>query len=117
MSIEHLLAVVRVTDLAAANSWYEKLFGRHADNNPMPSLVEWQVVDHAWVQVFVDVDRAGSSLLNLAVDDIDTHIAELADRGIHAGEVQTVTKGVQLSNISDPDGNAITLIGRFRVAY
>ena len=117
MSIDHLLAVVPVRDLATANSWYEKLFGRPADNNPMPSLVEWRVVKNGWVQVFVDVDRAGSGLLNLAVDDLDTHIAGLVERGVTPGDVQTVTKGVQLSPIVDPDGNSITLIGSFREEY
>lgn len=117
MSIVHLLAVVPVTDLPTANSWYERLFGRPADNNPMPSLVEWQVTDHGWVQVSVDTGRAGSGLLNLAVDDIDAHVAELAARGLVTGEIQTVTKGVQLSAITDPDGNTITVIGSFREKY
>ncbi|MGU3291708.1 VOC family protein [Williamsia sp. M5A3_1d] len=117
MSIEHLLAVVPVTDIATATAWYEKLFGRPADNNPMPSLVEWQVTDHGWVQVTVDAERAGSGLLNVAVDDIDTHIAELTGRGLDPGDIQTVTKGVQLSNVIDPDGNSITLIGSFREKY
>lgn len=43
MSIEHVLAVVPVSDLERADAWYEALFGRPADNRPMPTLVEWQV--------------------------------------------------------------------------
>ncbi|MBJ7289678.1 VOC family protein [Williamsia sp.] len=117
MTIAHLLAVVPVRDIDIANDWYGKLFGRPATNNPMPSLVEWQVVDNGWVQVSVDTERAGSGLLNLAVDDIDAHVAELAARGLTAGEIQTVTKGVQLSAITDPDGNTITVIGGFRETY
>jgi hypothetical protein len=35
MPIEHVLAVVPVTDFEAANAWYESLFGRPADNLPM----------------------------------------------------------------------------------
>lgn len=117
MTVAHLLAVVPVRDIDVANQWYERLFGRPATNNPMPSLVEWHVVDNGWVQVSVDTDRAGSGLLNLAVDDIDTHVRELAARGLTAGEIQTVTKGVQLSAITDPDGNTITFIGGFREKY
>ena len=70
MSIAHVLAVVPVTDLARSRPWYESLFGRPADNNPMPNLVEWQVVPGGWVQVFIDAERAGSTLLNFAVDDL-----------------------------------------------
>ena len=36
----------------------------------MPSPVEWQVTGAGWVQVTVETDRAGSGLLNLAVDDL-----------------------------------------------
>jgi len=117
MSIEHVLAVVPVSDLQASGRWYEALFGRPADNNPMPTLAEWQVRPGAWVQVFVDPQRAGSGLLNFAVDDLQTHTAELRDRGLEPGEVTGASKGVHLSAITDPDGNTISLIGGFRVEY
>jgi hypothetical protein len=39
MSIEHVLAVVPVTEVERARRWYETLFGRTPDNNPMPNLV------------------------------------------------------------------------------
>ena len=35
MSIDHVLAVVPVADFEAAHAWYERLFGRPADNLPM----------------------------------------------------------------------------------
>ena len=117
MAIEHVLAVVPVSDLDAANAWYESLFGRPADNRPMPSLAEWQVTGAGWVQVTVDADRAGSGLLNFAVDDLAAMREELSSRGVETGEIQTVTKGVELSATDDPDGNTITLIGNFRVEY
>jgi glyoxylase I family protein len=117
MSIEHVLAVVPVSDIDTANTWYEALFGRPADNNPMPVLVEWQVVDGGWVQVFLDTDRAGSGLLNLAVDDLEKHVTEARNRGLEPGDIDDVNKGVRLSTIADPDGNMIRLIGGFRVSY
>lgn len=117
MSIEHVLAVVPVTDIEIATTWYEKLLGRPADNNPMPVLVEWQVVTGGWVQVWVDSERAGSGLLNLAVDDLEKHVTEAAARGLNPGAIEDVNKGVQSSTIQDPDGNIIRLIGGFRVVY
>ena len=117
MSIDHLLAVVPVADLQRSNRWYEALFGRGADNNPMASLVEWQVLPHGWVQVFVDEARAGSGLMNVAVDDLDAHIAEVRGRGLDPGEVVEANKGVRLSTLADPDGNLIRLVGGFRVRY
>jgi glyoxylase I family protein len=117
VSIEHVLAVVPVSDIDAANTWYEKLFGRPADNNPMPVLVEWQVVPGGWVQVFIDEERAGSGLVNFAVDDLEAHIAEAGERGLEPGAIEDANKGVRLSTIVDPDGNTIRLIGGFRVDY
>jgi glyoxylase I family protein len=118
MSIEHVLAVVPVADFEAAHVWYERLFGRPADNLPMEGrLVEWRVTANGWVQVTFDADRAGSGLVNFAVDDLDRHIADVSRRGLAAGAIETVNKGVQLSTITDPDGNRITFIGSFRVTY
>jgi predicted enzyme related to lactoylglutathione lyase len=118
MAIEHVLAVVPVADFDAAHDWYERFFGRPADNLPMKGrLVEWRVTDTGWVQVGTDAGRPGSALLNLAVDDLDRHVADLAGRGLAAGAVETVNKGVQLAAITDPDGNTITLIGNFRIKY
>ncbi|MBA3429681.1 MAG: VOC family protein [Actinobacteria bacterium] len=118
MSIDHVFAVVPVADFEAAHAWYERLFGRPADNLPMEGqLVEWRVTDGGWVQVTSDADRAGSGLLNFAVDDLDQHVADVSERGLTPGAIQTVNKGVQLSAIRDPDGNTITFIGDFRVRY
>jgi glyoxylase I family protein len=116
--ITHVLAVVAVADFGAAHTWYERLFGRPADNVPMAdSLAEWRVTGNGWVQVTRDPDRAGTSQVNFAVDDLDRHIADVSGRGLVPGAVRTVTKGVQLSEIRDPDGNTITFIGNFRISY
>jgi glyoxylase I family protein len=117
MKIDHLLAVVPVTDLENSNRFYEAMFGRHADNNPMPTLVEWQVLPGGWVQVFTDDERAGSGLLNFAVEDLEAAIAEVQQRGLDPGEITEANKGVRLSTLTDPDGNTIRLVGGFRVNY
>ena len=117
MAINHVLAVVPVSDIQKSERWYASLFGRSADNNPMPSLVEWQVLPGAWVQVFIDVERAGSGLLNFAVDELEDHLAEIAARGIAAEAIVDASKGVRTSTVVDPDGNTVRFIGGFRVDY
>ena len=118
MTIEHVLAVVPVADFDAAYAWYERLFGRPADNLPMEGrLVEWRMTETAWVQITFDPDRAGSALLNFAVDDLDHQVADISRRGLALGTIETVNKGVRLSAIRDPDGNTITFIGNFRIDY
>lgn len=110
MSTTKVLAVVPVSDFDATVSWYERFFGRPADARPMPGLADWHVSDTAWVQVFRDPGRAGRTLLNFAVDDMATHIAELSGRGIGVGEVTTTSKNAKLAPVADPEGNSITLI-------
>ncbi|SIS01096.1 VOC family protein [Williamsia sterculiae] len=117
MTVQHVLAVVPVSDLENAREWYSRLFDRDPDNNPMPTLVEWQVLAGAWVQVFVDPERAGYAQVNLAVDDLDAAVADVAGRGVEVGETADANKGVRLAPIADPDGNVITLIGGFRPVY
>jgi glyoxylase I family protein len=117
MSIDQVLAVVPVTDLNTAQPWYELLFGRSEDNHPMDTLVEWRITDTGWIQVFQDPERAGSTLLNFAVDDLDKQVAELVGRGLALGDIQSANKGVRLSTVIDPDGNRITFIGGFRNIY
>ncbi|KUI27789.1 glyoxalase [Mycobacterium sp. IS-1496] len=117
MTIDHLLAVVPVSDIDESRRWYTSLFGRAADNDPMPTLMEWQVRPGSWVQVFADPDRAGSGLLNFAVDDLEAHLAEVGARGIEAEPIADAAKGVRLATLTDPDGNVLRLIGGFRVEY
>jgi len=117
MPIEHVLAVVPVADLPASRRWYERLLGRVPDNSPMASLDEWRVTDTGWLQVSADTDRAGSAVINFAVDDLAMHLEGLRSRDLAPGPIQEVNKGVQLSAITDPDGNTITFIGNFRVHY
>lgn len=117
MPIEHTLAVVAVRDIDEATAWYERFFGRPPTNRPMPSLVEWQITDGGWLQVTGDAHRSGRSLVNVAVDDLPAFLSALVDRGLAPGEIIDANKGVQLSSLTDPDGNVITVIGGFRPAY
>ena len=55
--------------------------------------------------------------MNFAVDDLDRQITDIRGRGLNPGAIETVNKGVQLSAVTDPDGNRITFIGNFRVTY
>ena len=50
MTIEHVLAVVPVADFDAAHAWYERLFGRPADNLPM-EVTSSKAVDREWVPI------------------------------------------------------------------
>lgn len=117
MSIDHILAVIPVADLAVSADWYERLFDAEPTNRPMPNLAEWRLTDTGWVQVFIDGERAGRTFFNLAVSDLDEHVDKLRARGFGPGEIQDAAKGVRISTIEDPDSNTLNFIGGFRVVY
>jgi predicted enzyme related to lactoylglutathione lyase len=83
----------------------------------MDTLVEWRVTESGWLQVFCDPERAGSTLVNFAVGDLEAHAAELAARGVALDEILQANKGVATASVTDPDGNRVTFIGGFRVIY
>jgi glyoxylase I family protein len=108
MLTDHVFAGLAIVDIDAARAWYERLFGRAPDLIPHESEVAWQLTDSGWVYVVADAERAGSGLLTLLVDDLDRVRAELAERGIDAGEVETITGAVRVV-IFDADGNRIAI--------
>ncbi|MCF2532286.1 VOC family protein [Yinghuangia soli] len=111
MTMTHVLAVAPVSDIERSVAWYELLFGRPADLRPMPGLADWHITTGGWLQVFQDEERAGSTLVNFAVDDLDKALATLSTRGLTAGAIQPGAGGTaRFAALTDPDGNRITLI-------
>jgi glyoxylase I family protein len=117
MPLEHVLAVFPVADFEAAQAWYERLFGRPADNLPMAGrLVEWQVTD-GWGSGHPRhrPRRSGPVELRRGRPGPADHRYQ---RGSPApGAIETVHEGVQLCAVTDPYGNRVTFIGNFRVQY
>ncbi|HZC14017.1 MAG TPA: VOC family protein [Thermoleophilaceae bacterium] len=111
MSINRVLAGVAVADFDAALPWYERLFGRSADALPMEGLAEWHVPSGGVVQLVVNAERAGRSLLTLDLDGLEHELAALRLRGLDAGVLDDTTSDkVLIATTSDPEGNAITLV-------
>ena len=110
MTITQLLAQSTVTDLAAAEDWYTRLFGRQPDARPMPGLLEWHLDETFGVQVFAEPARAGHSSMVLATSDLDAVAARLGDAGIEHDGPQDATSSRVLV-LADPDGNRVVLTG------
>ena len=111
MSIDAVLAGIAVADFDSAVGWYERFFGRPADDLPMGGLAEWHFDGTGAIQVIQEADRAGSSMLTLSVDGLDEHLAGLRERGLSPSAVDDATSDkVLIATIADPEGNAITLV-------
>jgi catechol 2,3-dioxygenase-like lactoylglutathione lyase family enzyme len=108
LAVNHLFAGIAVADYHAALAWYQRLLGRSPDVIVNENEAMWQVASAGWIYVVGDVGRAGSALLTLLVDDLEEQIAALAERGLAAGEIDTLPGGVRKATIFDPEGNTIT---------
>ncbi|HWM92427.1 MAG TPA: VOC family protein [Thermoanaerobaculia bacterium] len=106
MAIKNAIASVAVKDLSAAVEWYERLLGRPADSRPMPEVAEWKFERGGWLQIYQNVERAGSNTVTLAVSSLDEQVSDLTKCGLDAGQ-PIVSEKVKVVMLKDPDGNSI----------
>ena len=114
MAVEHAFAGLPVTDLAAAQDWYERLLGREPNFFPNDREAVWQLTDTAWIYVVIDAERAGRGLLTVLVDDLAVLVSGMRERGIEAGEMERFAEVMRRVRILDPDGNRLTFAENLR---
>lgn len=108
MSPHKIYTFLLTADLAAAEDWYTKLFGRGPDNRPMNTLVQWELFDQAGVGLSTDDEIASRGAMFLIVDDVAAERRRLQSLGIVLGE-DIEGDYSTLAQVRDPDGNLITL--------
>jgi len=102
----HLFAGLRVRDFAAAQAWYERLFGEPSFH-PHATEAVWTLADDRSVYVVEHPDGAGQSVVTVFLDDLDAHLAEVGSRGLEPDEIETYDNGVRKAIFRDPDGNEV----------
>lgn len=107
MNIKNVYAGIMTSDIAKASNWYEKLFERKCDYNPMETLREWDFMDGGVLQLVQDSDRAGSSSITLLVDDIESIKKNLLVKNIKI-ENQANSEIAKTITILDAENNRIT---------
>jgi predicted enzyme related to lactoylglutathione lyase len=111
MDAHVLFAGVAVTDVDAACTWYERLFGRPPDIIPNDDEAMWRVAgDAGWLYLVVDRPRAGRSLVAISVADLDVELGGLRGRGVEPEKVEPVGDAGRKATLRDPDANTIALI-------
>jgi predicted enzyme related to lactoylglutathione lyase len=108
--VDVLFAGVAVADFGAAVTWYERLFGRPPDIRVNDGEVMWQIRDTAWLYAVKDRERAGYGLVALSVADLDQSVADLRDRGIEVGAIESVGDAGRKALVTDADGNTLSFI-------
>jgi predicted enzyme related to lactoylglutathione lyase len=109
-AVDVLFAGVPVGDFEPARAWYSSFFGRPPDVVAHEREVMWRRSDPAWLYVVHDQARAGNAVVALLVADLDTAVAELAERGIRAGRAVPQGDKARKVSFTDPDGNEISLV-------
>ena len=84
MSLE-LFAGVRVSDFASAKAWYEQLLGEPSFL-PHDTEAVWTLGDGQHVYIVEDRQSPGRGTVTLFVDDLDAHVASIAERGLEPTE-------------------------------
>lgn len=106
MAIE-LFAGIPVSDYAAALAWYQQLFGSPPAFFPNDVEAVWELAEHRWAYIELRPERAGHAMLTILVDDLDTHVAQISNRGLEPATRETYDNGVRKIIYRDPDGNEI----------
>ena len=101
-----LFAGVRVRELAAARSWYERLLGSEPAFLPNDVEAVWAVGEHRWFYLLQDPARAGSALVTIMVADLDATVDAIRQRGVEPTELEDYGAARKYV-FHDPDGNEI----------
>ena len=107
MVVSFVFAGVAVADFAAAYEWYVRLLGRGADMFPHERESVWRLTPTGSIYVVEDRERAGSSLLTLALDDLDACERRLRDGEFSFSE-ETDGGAPRRLVVRDNDGNRLT---------
>jgi hypothetical protein len=106
MAISNALASVAVRNLPASRHWYEQLFGRPPDGQPMAEVLEWKFDGGGEIQVYELAERAGWGSATFVVTNIDEQRAKLNELSAKAPEIIENAQ-FRVVMIKDLDGNSL----------
>lgn len=101
----YLFAGIPVTDFAAAQAWYDKLFGASPTFFPNDHEAVWEFAEHRYAYIGLLPEHAGHAMTTILVEDLDARLAEIAQRGLEPYRREDYDNGVRKIIFRDPDGN------------
>ncbi|MGH6696412.1 VOC family protein [Sphingopyxis sp.] len=108
MKLEKIYPSLLTADLAVAERWYTKLFGREPDYRPMPTLLHWELSGQGGLMLSSSEEIASRGSIFLYVADLAAERRRLEKAGIAFGS-DIPGDYSTLARARDPDGNLITL--------
>lgn len=110
MDVSYVFAGLVVADRDRAAAWYARLIGRPADMWPNDAEAVWQLTGTASLYLLADPGRAGLGVATLVVPDLESAIAAAAADGVLTGEIEQIGTAGRKCVITDPDGNAVSIV-------
>ncbi|MFD5299403.1 VOC family protein [Streptomyces mutabilis] len=102
-----LYAGIPVNNYAVALHWYEQLLGSPPAFIASETEAVWELAEHRSVFIEHRPGRAGQAMHTIFVDDLDSRVVQIADRGLEPTKRETYPNGVRKAVYHDPDGNEI----------
>ena len=102
-----LFAGIPVTSYTKSLSWYERLFGSEPSFVPHDTEAVWELAEHRFIYINEEPEHAGHARLTVFVDDLDTLVAQIGQRGLEPAHRETYENGVRKITFRDDDGNEI----------
>jgi predicted enzyme related to lactoylglutathione lyase len=102
-----LFAGIPVSDYAAALEWYELLLGSPPTYVVSETEAVWELAEHRSVFIEHRPGHAGHALHTVFLDDFDTVVAGITERGLEPARRETYGNGVRKAVYRDPEGNEI----------
>lgn len=102
-----LFAGIYVSDYPAAKDWYVRLLGSEPAFLPHDTEAVWELAEHRYVYINQNGEHAGHGAQTIFVDDLESWVARIAERGIEPTRQETYPNNVRKVTFRDPDGNEI----------
>ena len=102
-----LFAGIPVTHYAAVLNWYERLLGSPPTFFPHETEAVWELAEYRYLYIVQQPEHAGHARHTLFVADLDTLVAQIAERGLDPAQREAYANGVRKTTYRDPDGNEI----------
>ena len=83
------------------------MFGSAPSFFPHDTEAVWELAEHRSVFIVQQPDHAGHAMHTIIVDDLDTVVAGIAQRGLKPAKRETYSNSVRKMTYIDPDGNEI----------
>ena len=74
---------------------------------PHATEAVWTLAEDRSIYVVEHPGGAGNSVVTIFLDDLDTHVAAIAARGLELDKRETYSNGVRKVLYRDPDGNEL----------